>query len=111
MDQLFPEPIQNLPKADIPLDGLTAYLSQSDTHQILFMKFEKDVDLPEHAHAAQMGIVLEGKIDLMIAGEKHCFTKGDRYYIPEGVKHSARIYAGYADVTFFNEPNRYSKIT
>ena len=62
MNKIFSEPIRNLPKADIPLDGLTAYLSQSDNHQILFMEFEKDVDLPEHSHADQIGIVLEGKI-------------------------------------------------
>ncbi len=61
MNQVFSEPIINLPKADIPLDGITAYLSQSDTHQIIFMQFEKDIDLPEHSHAAQVGIVLEGK--------------------------------------------------
>ena len=109
MKQLFPEAIRNLPEADIPLDGITAYLSQSDTHQILFMQFEEDADLPEHSHAAQMGIVLEGKIELVIDGEKQSFAKGDRYYIPAGVKHSGKIYAGYADVTFFNEPNRYSK--
>ena len=108
MNKVFPEPIRNLPKADIPLDGITAYLSQSDTHQILFMQFEKDADLPEHSHAAQIGIVLEGKIELVIDGEKQCFTKGDRYHIPEGVRHSGKIYAGYADITFFNEPNRYS---
>ena len=107
MDQVFPEPIRNLPEADIPLDGLKAYLSQSDTHQILFMQFEKDVDLPEHVHDDQVGIVLEGKIELVIDGEKHCFTKGDRYHIPRGVRHSAKIYAGYADITFFNEPHRY----
>jgi mannose-6-phosphate isomerase-like protein (cupin superfamily) len=109
MDHIFPEPIRNLPEADIPLDGITAYLSQSDSHQILFMQFEKDVDLPEHFHSAQMGIVLEGKIDLVIGGKKKCFTKGDRYYIPEGVKHSGKIYAGYADITFFDEQNRYAK--
>lgn len=109
MNKLFPETIRNLPEADIPLDGITAYLSQSDTHQILFMQFEEDADLPEHSHAAQMGIVLEGKIELVIDGEKQSFVKGDRYYIPAGVKHSGKIYAGYADVTFFNEPNRYSK--
>jgi quercetin dioxygenase-like cupin family protein len=108
MSHLFPGPIKNLPEADIPLDGVTAYLSQSDTHQILFMEFEKDVDLPEHSHAAQVGIVLEGKVELVIGGEKRCFTKGDRYYIPEGVKHLGKIHAGYADITFFNEPNRYS---
>ena len=108
MKQVFPEPIRNLPEANIPLDGLTAYLSQSETHQILFMEFEKDVDLPEHAHADQVGIVLDGKIELVIDGKKHLFTKGDRYHIPEGIKHSGKIYAGYTDITFFNEPNRYS---
>ena len=94
MNKVFPEPIRNLPKADIRLDGITAYLSQSDTHQILFMQFEKDADLPEHSHAAQIGIVLEGNIELKIDGDKQCFTKGDRYHIPEGVMHSGKIYAG-----------------
>lgn len=108
MKQVFPKPIRDLPKADIRLDGLTAYLSQSDTHQILFMKFEKDVEVPEHAHNAQLGIVLEGRIKLVIDGKERIFAKGNRYYIPEGVRHSAQIYAGYTDITFFNEPNRYS---
>jgi quercetin dioxygenase-like cupin family protein len=108
MSSVFPEVIRNLPRADIPVDGLTAYLSQSDTHQMLFMEFHKDVELPEHAHAAQMGIVVEGRIELIIDGEKRSFSRGDLYYIPEGVKRAARIYAGYADVTFFNEPKRYA---
>jgi mannose-6-phosphate isomerase-like protein (cupin superfamily) len=110
MSKVFPAPIRKLPKADIPLEGLTAFLSQSKDHQILFMEFEKDVDLPEHSHNAQVGFVLEGKIGLVIGGEKRCFTRGDRYYIPAGVKHSAKIYAGYVDITFFDEPNRYSII-
>lgn len=108
MKQVFPRPIRDLPKADINLDGSTAYLSQADTHQILFMTFDKDVEVPEHAHEAQLGIVLEGKIELVIDGIEQCFTRGDRYYIPKGARHSARIYAGYTDITFFNEPDRYS---
>jgi mannose-6-phosphate isomerase-like protein (cupin superfamily) len=106
--EIFPEPIRNLPEADIPLEGIKAYLSQSDTHQIIFMEFEKDVDLSEHSHAAQIGIVLEGQIDLTIEGKKKTCTKGDRYFIPDGVLHSGKIYAGYADITFFDEPDRYS---
>jgi len=106
--EIFPEPIRNLPEADIPIEGIKAYLSQSDTHQIIFMEFEKDVDLSEHSHAAQIGIVLEGQIDLTIDGKKKTYTKGDRYYIPDGVLHSGKIYAGYADITFFDEPDRYS---
>ncbi len=53
-------------------------MSQPGTHQIVFMQFEKDADLTEHAHAGQIGIALEGKIDLVIGGEKQCFTKGER---------------------------------
>ena len=109
MKQIFPEPIMQLPEADIPLDGITAYLSQAEDHQILFMQFDKDVDLPEHAHSAQVGIVLEGKIDLIIGDIKHTFGKGDRYHIPEGAVHSGKVYAGYADITFFSEPDRYRK--
>lgn len=109
MKDTFPEPIKNLPKADIPIEGLTAYLSQSEKHQIIFMEFEKDTELPKHKHDAQVGFVLEGKIDLIIGEEKHTFCKGERYFIPKNVPHSGKIYAGYADITFFNEEKRYSK--
>lgn len=107
MENFFPEPIQKLPMADIPLEGVTAFLSQSETHQILFMQFDEDADLPEHAHAAQIGFVLEGKIDLTVDNQLHTYTKGDRYYIPAGTSHSGKIYKGYADITFFDEPARY----
>jgi quercetin dioxygenase-like cupin family protein len=108
MPAVFPPPITNLPEAAIPLDGVTAYLSQAASHQVIFMQFEHDVELPEHSHAAQVGFVLEGRIELTINGTRHCYTRGDRYYIPEGTAHSGRIYAGYADITFFDEPQRYA---
>ncbi|MBF0544951.1 MAG: cupin domain-containing protein [Candidatus Riflebacteria bacterium] len=109
MSGIFPKPIKDLPEANVPLEGVKAFLSQSDSHQIVFMEFQKDVDLPIHSHAAQVGFILEGKSELTIGGKKAVFSKGDRYYIPEGVPHSGKIYAGYADITFFEEPNRYSK--
>ena len=108
MEEIFPEPIQTLPKADIPLEGCIAFLSQSENHQILFMQFDEDTILPDHAHAAQIGFVLEGRIDLTIDGQLHTYQKGDRYYIPAGTRHSGKIYKGYADITFFDEPSRYS---
>lgn len=111
MDSKFPKPIHNLPEADIPLNGIKAYLSQAENHQIIFMEFEEDVILPEHSHAAQVGIVITGKIELFINGELKTYEKGDVYYIPSGVKHSGKIYAGYSDVTFFDEPHRYKQKT
>jgi quercetin dioxygenase-like cupin family protein len=76
MSKIFPQPIKDLPEANIPINGITAYLSQSETHQIIFMEFENDVDLPEHSHATQVGFVLEGSIELIINGEKKVFSKG-----------------------------------
>jgi quercetin dioxygenase-like cupin family protein len=107
MKNIFPEPITKLPLADVPLKGVTAYLSQSEDHQTLYMQFDETVKLPEHQHADQIGFVLEGKIEMTIDGIKYCFVKGDRYHIPAGVKHSAIIYAGYVDITVFMEPHRY----
>ena len=108
MSELFPEPITLLPKAELPLDGATGYLLQGDGQQILFMEFLEDVELPSHAHEAQWGIVLEGRIDLQIGGEEFTFTKGDRYFIPAGVEHSGWIFAGYADITYFDSRDRYA---
>ncbi|MFH2063640.1 MAG: cupin domain-containing protein [Pseudomonadota bacterium] len=107
MKNIFPDPIRNLPEADIPLDGISAYLSQGKDHQLIFMQFENDVDLPEHSHAAQVGFVLSGKIELTINGNVKEYKKGDIYFIRENVKHSGKIYAGYADITFFDEATRY----
>ncbi len=75
----------------------------------MFMEFSKDVAVPEHSHESQWAVVLEGRMDIVIGGETRILGKGDQYFIPKGVKHSAKIYAGYADVTFFNQKDRYRR--
>ena len=107
INSIFPEPILRLPEADIPLKGVAAYLSQSSNHQVIFMEFTEDVELPEHSHAEQVGIVIKGKIDMTIDGTTQTYQTGDVYFIPENVPHCGYIHAGYADVTFFNEKDRY----
>jgi mannose-6-phosphate isomerase-like protein (cupin superfamily) len=107
MSSIFPDPILKLPKADIRFNGLRAYLAQGIDHQIAFMEYDRDVNLTDHTHEAQWGIVLEGRIDLVINGVKKTYLKGDRYYIPKNVKHSGRVFAGYADMTFFDQRDRY----
>ena len=107
MADVFPEPITSLPEADIPFNSVKAYLSQAETHQIIFMEFSEDAQVPEHSHESQWEIVLEGRVELSIDGAKRVYSKGDRYFIPKGVEHSARVFAGYADITFFNQADRY----
>ena len=107
MSDIFPEAIRNLPEADIPIPGLTAYLSQDENHQIVFMHFTQDAEVPAHAHGAQWAIVLEGTIALTVEGKEAAYTKGDRFYIPSLETHSAKISAGYASMEFFADKDRY----
>ena len=109
MSSVFPKPILNLPEADIPLEGVKAYLSQGKNYQIIFMEFIKDVLIPEHSHESQWEIILEGKVDYWEEGIKYTYKKGDRFFIQKGKKHSAKVYAGYASIVFFNQKERYKK--
>lgn len=106
-DKFFPDIITNLPEADIPVEGLRAYLLQSKNQQIVFMSFEKDVEVAEHSHEAQWGVVLDGQSELTINNIPYTFTQGDTYFIPKDVRHSAKIKKGYKDLTLFNQKDRY----
>jgi len=105
----FPKSILELPEANIPVEGAKGYLSQGEREQVIFMEFEKDVEIPEHSHDSQWEIVIAGKVDYYERGVKHTYTKGDSFYILKGTKHSAKVYAGYASVAFFNQKERYKK--
>jgi quercetin dioxygenase-like cupin family protein len=107
MSQIFPKPITSLPEAEVPIKGIIAFLSQGLNHQIVFMQFSEDVDVPEHFHESQWGIVLEGRIELTIDGIKNVYVKGERFFIAKNIKHSAKIYAGYASMEFFAQSDRY----
>jgi len=98
-----------LPKADIPINGLSSYLLQGKEQQLLFMEFENDVVVPEHSHESQWGVVLSGEIELTVEGRKNIFKKGDTYFIAAGAKHSAKIKSGYKDITLFNQKDRYQE--
>ena len=106
-ENFFPEIITNLPEADIPIEGVHSYLFQGENQQFIFMSFEKYVEVPEHSHEAQWGVILDGEIELTIDGKKYTFAKGDTYFIPKDVKHRARIRKGYKDLALFNQKDRY----
>lgn len=106
--EFYPEIITNLPRADVPIAGVRAYLFQGEDKQLIFMTFPEDVDVPEHSHAAQWGAVLEGEIELTIGGEVNTYRPGDTYYIPAGVAHRARIKGGSSLQDLFDQADRYS---
>jgi len=96
-------PIKRLGKADMPFDGCVAYMIQGKKEQVLYTQFEKDVEVPEHSHEAQLAVVLSGNIEITIKGTRSLFFKGDTYYIPRGLAHSAKIRGGYSDFTFIKQ--------
>jgi len=106
-EYFFPEIITNLPRADVPLAGVRAYLFQGKDKQLVFMTFDDDVDVPEHAHAAQWGAVLEGEIELTVGGETNTYRPGDTYFIPAGAAHRARIKGGSSVLDLFDQVDRY----
>ncbi|MHC4088584.1 MAG: cupin domain-containing protein [Planctomycetota bacterium] len=103
----WPDIITNLPEADIPIEGLRSHLLQGQNTQMVFMSFENDVEVAEHSHEAQWGVVLDGEIELTMDGRKHTLGKGETYFIPKDIKHSAKINKGYKDLTLFNQKDRY----
>lgn len=109
MLSIFPKPILNLPRAAVPLKGLKAYICQGENEQVVFMEFENETNIPEHSHESQWEIVLEGKVDYWEDGIKHTYKKGDRFFVPKGKKHHAKVYPGYSSIAFFNQKDRYKK--
>ena len=103
----FPDIITSLPEAEIPIKGVEANLLQGENQQVIFMSFDRDVEVPEHAHEAQWGVVLDGEIEITIGGQARIYGRGDTYFVPKGVLHSARVKKGYRDITLFNQKDRY----
>jgi len=61
-----------------------------DRLMLVVVDLEPDSTIPTHNHPhEQAGLVLNGEINLTIAGESKLLKEGDIYLIPEGVEHSA----------------------
>ena len=103
----YPNIIKNLPKIDIPLNGVEAFLMQSKSNQLVFFDFKENTNIPMHSHGAQWGIVVDGKIDLTIGGVEKTYQKGESYYINAGEEHGGKIYAGFKAIDFFEDAERY----
>ncbi|HIE57457.1 MAG TPA: cupin domain-containing protein [Anaerolineales bacterium] len=57
------------------------------------VELEANVHLPLHSHPhEQVGIVIDGQIEMTVAGEKKTLTPGDVYVIPGNVEHEARTF-------------------
>jgi quercetin dioxygenase-like cupin family protein len=104
----YPEVITRLPEADIQFQGVRAWILQGESQQMVFFKMESSAQVPEHSHAyPQWGILIEGKMELIIEGRPRIIEKGDEYIIPAHAKHHARFFTKSRVIDLFSEKNRY----
>ena len=107
MNPFYPEIISDLPEADIPFDGVKGWLSQAEDHQIVFFEIEPIGEVTAHMHGAQWGVVFEGEMEFTIGGETKTYRKGDHYFVPAGVLHSAVFNTKTWLMDFFADAHRY----
>ena len=107
MNDFYPGVITNLPEADIPFDGVKGWLSQGSDHQVVFFEIEAIGEVAPHSHGAQWGTVFKGEMDLTIGGITNTYRKGDSYFIPAGVEHSAVFRQKTWLMDFFGDKERY----
>jgi quercetin dioxygenase-like cupin family protein len=66
-----------------------------DGAMLNLVELEPGAGVPVHSHShEQLGHVLEGELELTIAGEQHVLAPGDAFQIPSGVEHAARSERG-----------------
>ena len=106
-DELYPEIVTKLPRADLHGEGVRTYLLQAENMQVAFVAFDEDVDAPEESHPAQWVVVLEGEVELTIEGETAVYRRGDTYFVPAGVPHAARIKKGSRLIDLFDQADRF----
>ncbi|OGD46151.1 hypothetical protein A3K79_04980 [Candidatus Bathyarchaeota archaeon RBG_13_46_16b] len=100
--------ITRLPEANIQLRGVRAWILQGETHQLVFFEMKSSAQVPEHCHDYdQWGIMIEGRMELIISGETRVCGKGDEYVIPAQAKHCARFLSNSRVMDFFSEKSRY----
>ena len=105
----FPPFIKKLPQGDLNSDALEGNLLNSNNGQVLFLEAKEDINIPEHYHGDQWGIVLEGKMELTVNSKTETYTQGESYFIPGGTVHSGKLFKGFRAIDYLADKNRYQR--
>ncbi|MEZ0075394.1 cupin domain-containing protein [Planotetraspora sp. GP83] len=105
--RFFPEFIRALPEADIPIDGVSAWMTV-DKGLALFFELPGGSQSPDHTHGDEWGLVIRGQVDITIDGVTTSYKAGDTYFVGEGVVHSVVNHPGLIGITVFDGTDRFA---
>ena len=87
----FYNPKERQAKELVP--GINAKTFWAEKMLAAVVDLDANVHLPRHSHPhEQLGIVIEGQIEFIIADQKQVLGPGEVYVIPGGVEHEARTF-------------------
>jgi quercetin dioxygenase-like cupin family protein len=75
------------------LPGIIARTFWGEKMLAAVVDLDPNTELPMHDHPhEQLGIVIDGEIELSIGGKAQLLKPGDIYIIPGGVRHGAKTF-------------------
>ncbi|MEJ2726100.1 MAG: cupin domain-containing protein [Deltaproteobacteria bacterium] len=90
-----------------PAEGIEMRVIPGEKMTMVFFRLAPGAVVPEHAHPhEQMGTVLEGSIELVVAGERKIIHKGEAYHILSNLPHSAKCGGSPAEIIDVFSPAR-----
>ena len=90
-----------------PAEGVEMRAIHGERMTLAFFTIVQGSGISEHAHPhEQIGMVLKGKLQLTIAGEKRIVAPGGAYHIPSNATHSGLCVEGPVEVLEMFSPVR-----
>jgi quercetin dioxygenase-like cupin family protein len=82
--------LDSLPAREI-FQGFRARIVHTGRTSQSWVEIDPGAAFPEHSHPQEQTVnVLEGSLELVVAGETHVLTPGQLFVIPPDVPHSGR---------------------
>ena len=87
----YHNPVERAAKELVPGSNAKTFWGQKMLAAVVDL--DPNVHLPRHSHPhEQLGIVIEGQIEFIVADEKKLLGPGEVYVIPSDVEHEARTF-------------------
>lgn len=102
-----PEFFARFARADTPFPQIDTALFATDRGTLVFQTFPEETAIPEHEHDAQWGVVLSGRLDLVVEGAPLSVGPGESYHIEPRRRHSAVARAGTELIDIFADAARF----